>query len=235
MEIKVMKELNHKNIVNYIESYLVENTLWVVMEYLAGGPLTDVVTETCMSEEQIASVCREILEGIQYLHMNGVLHRDIKSDNILLGMDGSVKIIDFGFCADLHENANRVTVVGTPYWMAPEVIDRNIKYGKKVDIWSLGIMSLEMKDGEPPYLHEAPFKAMFMIATKGKPPIASWDTLSPEFQDFLNSCLETNVEKRATATELLTHPFILKAVDLATIVANIIVTKGVLGKSWYIG
>lgn len=228
MEIKVMKELNHKNLINYIESYFENDILWVVMEYLAGGALTNVVENVAMSEEVIATVCLEVLEGINYLHMNGILHRDIKSDNILLGMDGSVKIIDFGFCADLHENATRQTVVGTPYWMAPEVIDRYARYGKKVDIWSLGIMALEMKDGEPPYMDVAdPLKALCLIASNDKPPITSWETLSSEFQGFLSDCLERNVEKRATAAKLLDHPFLLKAVGSEKIIRCIVLAQSV--------
>ena len=125
MEIKAMKNLHHhKNIINYIESYREGNTLWIVMEYLAGGPLTDVATEVCIPEELIATVCREALEGIHFLHQKGILHRDIKSDNILLGIDGSVKIIDFGMIACVRGDKTRNTVVGTPYWMAPELISR---------------------------------------------------------------------------------------------------------------
>ncbi|XP_030742221.1 serine/threonine-protein kinase PAK 4 [Echinops telfairi] len=144
--------------------------------------------------------------------------RDIKSDSILLTHDGRVKLSDFGFCAQVSKEVpRRKSLVGTPYWMAPELISR-LPYGPEVDIWSLGVMVIEMVDGEPPYFNEPPLKAMKMIRDNLPPRLKNLHKVSPSLKGFLDRLLVRDPGQRATAAELLKHPFLTKAGPPASIV-----------------
>ncbi|KAF7280262.1 serine/threonine-protein kinase PAK mbt [Rhynchophorus ferrugineus] len=210
-EVVIMRDYHHPNIVEMFDSYLVNDELWVVMEFLEGGALTDIVTHSRMDEEQIATVCKQCLKALAYLHSQGVIHRDIKSDSILLALDGRVKLSDFGFCAQVsQELPKRKSLVGTPYWMSPEVISR-LPYGPEVDIWSLGIMVIEMVDGEPPFFNEPPLQAMRRIREMPPPKLKNAHRVSPRLQSFLDRMLVRDPTQRATAQELLSHPFLRQA------------------------
>ena len=162
-EVLVMRALHHPNIVNYIDSFLFNNEIWIAMEYMRGC-LTDVIYAISMTEGQIAAVSREIAQGLEHLHEYGIIHRDIKSDNVLLNHAGDIKLsayhgllfwyddltlaafltlADFGFCGQISDpmKGKRTTMIGTPYWMAPEVVKQE-EYDRKVDIWSLGIVAI---------------------------------------------------------------------------------------------
>jgi hypothetical protein len=214
-EIGIMKTSVHPNIVKYIDSYLVNDIIWVVMEFMGSGCLTEVLEQfengVTMDESQIANICLNTLKGLSYIHSLHRIHRDIKSDNILLGSDGSVKLADFGYAAQLtQQKQKRNTIVGTPYWMAPELI-RGQNYDQKVDIWSLGIMCMEMAEGEPPYMEFPPLRALFLITTKGIPDLKEPGKWTNEFRDFISKCLEKEAEQRPDANEMLQHPFLKKA------------------------
>ncbi|XP_053860020.1 serine/threonine-protein kinase PAK 1-like [Vidua macroura] len=201
-EILVMKEYKNPNIVTYLESYLVKEDVLVVLEYMDGGSLADVVSMKRMAVGHIATVCRECLQGLAFLHANQVIHRDIKSDNILLGRDGSVKLADFGLCAPFSpEQSKRRSMVGTTCWMAPEVVRRE-PYGPKVDIWSLGIVGIEMAKGEAPYIRETSERAKYLIGKQGVPDLHKL-RLPSGLCEFLGCCLQMDVDRRGSAKELL--------------------------------
>ncbi|XP_035681850.1 serine/threonine-protein kinase PAK 4-like isoform X5 [Branchiostoma floridae] len=217
-EVSIMRDYHHNNIVEMYDSFLVEDELWVIMEFLEGGSLTDIVTHTKMNEEQIATVCKAVLEALVFLHSWGIIHRDIKSDSILLAHDGKVKLSDFGFCAQVTPDLpKRKSLVGTPYWMAPEVISR-LPYGPEVDLWSLAIMVMEMVDGEPPFFNEPPLQAMRRIRDMPPPKLKNTHKVSSRLQGFLEKMLMRDPSQRASAIDLLEHPFLLHASNPSCIV-----------------
>jgi len=223
-EIAIMKDSHHHNIVDYFDSYIVEDKLWVVMEYMDGGCLTEILEQyeqMQMQEKHISRVCLEALKGLMYIHSLHRIHRDIKSDNILMGMNGDIKLADFGYAAQLtRQKQKRNTIVGTPYWMAPELI-RGQNYDTKVDVWSLGIMAMEMAEGEPPYMEFPPLRALFLITTKGIPPLKEPKKWSPVFQSFVSTCLEKEAENRPDSFELVKHPFLKLACEPLEITTSI--------------
>ena len=210
-ELELMQELKGMpNVVRFNDAFFYnsEQELWIVMELVEGGALTGVIEDAIFTESQIARVCHDVVAALAKMHERNIIHRDIKSDNVLIGSDGVVKLTDFGFAAVTEGRmGKRSTMVGTPYWMAPEVVKKQ-PYTSAVDIWSLGIMTLEMIDGEPPYMDQDPIKALYLIATIGSPEIKNPQELSPQLRDFLEVCLKLKGEERPAAVELLEHEFL---------------------------
>nr|XP_030114298.3 serine/threonine-protein kinase PAK 3 isoform X1 [Taeniopygia guttata] len=224
-ELMVIKMNKHPNIVNYLKSCLVNEQLWLVMEYMDGGTLSDVISKTYLCEDEMAAISRECLQGLDFLHSNHVIHRDVKSSNILLRTDGSVKLADSGLFAQLTpEQSRRSSVAGTSGWMAPEVVTGQA-YGPKVDVWSFGIVGIEMVEQEVPYWNETPDSPQLLIAIRGTPKLQQPNRFSPSLRDFLSCCLQTDEARRWSAKDLLQHPFITFAEPVSSLVPLIVSVK----------
>eukprot|EP00697_Spironema_sp_BW2_P002778 gnl/Spiro4/13700_TR7297_c0_g2_i1.p1 gnl/Spiro4/13700_TR7297_c0_g2~~gnl/Spiro4/13700_TR7297_c0_g2_i1.p1 ORF type:complete len:262 (-),score=89.52 gnl/Spiro4/13700_TR7297_c0_g2_i1:636-1421(-) len=218
-ELVVMRQVQHPNIVALYETFLWDERVWIVMEYMSLGSLFTVLKSRTFKEAHIAYVCSEVLTGLAYLHDNLVIHRDIKSDNILLDRSGNVKIADFGFCSKLERRgARRNSDVGTVFWMAPEVI-RGDDYDFSVDLWSLGIVCIEMAQGLPPYYHESRQEAAQRIMSGASPELDDPSAWGRHFKSFLATCLNVNPRARGTASSLSKHPFLAQACRAQDLVA----------------
>ncbi|CAH8590269.1 unnamed protein product [Dicrocoelium dendriticum] len=208
-EILVLSQCNSPQITRYYGSYLKDTTLWIIMEYLGGGSALDLMKPGPIPEVYIPTIVREILKGLDYLHSQNKIHRDIKAANVLFSYNGDVKLADFGVAGQLNSSiTKRGSFVGTPFWMAPELIQR-CAYDFKVDVWSTGITAIELAKGEPPNADLHPIRALLFIP-HNPPPQLTGD-FSKNFRDFVESCLVKVPENRPAAYELLRHPFIKRA------------------------
>ncbi|NWR74990.1 SLK kinase, partial [Centropus unirufus] len=215
VEIDILASCDHPNIVKLLDAFYYENNLWILIEFCAGGAVDAVMLELerPLTEPQIKVVCRQTLEALNYLHENKIIHRDLKAGNILFTLDGDIKLADFGVSAkNTRTIQRRDSFIGTPYWMAPEVVmcetSKDRPYDYKADIWSLGITLIEMAQIEPPHHELNPMRVLLKIAKSDPPTLAQPSKWSSDFKDFLKKCLEKNVDARWNANQLLQHPFV---------------------------
>ncbi|XP_059298960.1 serine/threonine-protein kinase BLUS1 [Lycium ferocissimum] len=231
-EAKTMSLLSHPNILKAHCSFTVDRCLWVIMPFMSAGSLQSIISSSFpdgLSEPCIAIVLKETLNALAYLHNQGHLHRDIKSGNILIDSDGTIKLADFGVSASIYEPISAygssysssssclmfTDMAGTPYWMAPEVIHSHTGYSLKADIWSFGITALELAHGRPPLSHLPPSKSLFMKITKRfrfsdyekTKNSKDYKKFSKAFKDMVGLCLDQDPFRRPSAEKLLKHPF----------------------------
>ncbi|XP_052163947.1 mitogen-activated protein kinase kinase kinase NPK1-like [Oryza glaberrima] len=208
-EVKLLKNLSHPNIVRYIGTVREENSLNILLEFVPGGSIQSLLGRLgSFPEAVIRKYTKQILHGLEYLHRNGIIHRDIKGANILVDNKGCIKLADFGASKQVEKLVTTAkTMKGTPYWMAPEVIVGS-GHDFSADIWSVGCTVIEMATGKTPWNQEIQEVSLlyYVGTTKSHPPIP--EHLSPEAKDFLLKCLQKEPELRSTASDLLLHPFV---------------------------
>jgi serine/threonine protein kinase len=224
-----MDSSSHPNVVSILDCYLVQDAkkfeVWVALQFLEYGALTETLTMLTMKEPEIAYVCKNLTEALRYLHSRNFLHRDIKSDNVLLGATGEVKLADFGLAIELVKGAEkRRSVLGTPFWMSPEVINGK-DYDDRVDVWALGVTAIEMMTKNPPYSTYPKTKALFLITSQGIPlsHFANQKQWSKAMKDWLGLCLTFDGALRPHIFKLKDHLFMKNAASQEEFVKNCIV------------
>ncbi|KAM6191162.1 STE20-like serine/threonine-protein kinase [Sarcoramphus papa] len=220
VEIEILACCDHPNITKLLDALYWNGRLWILVEFCPGGAVDAAILELekGLTEEQIRAACKQLLLALQYLHGCKIIHRDVKAGNVLLTLNGDVKLADFGVSAKNSSTIQRrVSFIGTPYWMAPEVVQcetsKESPYGYKADIWSLGITLIEMAEMEPPYHELNPLRVLLKIAKSQPPTLRHPKRWSEDFKDFLRKSLEKSPEARWSASQLLQHPFVVGISD----------------------
>lgn len=224
-EVAFWSNCKHPNVVEYYGSFVDKSILYILMEYMSGGSCYEIMRYKCPrgigNEAIIATILREVLKSLAYFHENRQLHRDVKAGNILVNEKGEVKIADFGIAANLLEQGQRkrarFTVIGTPCYMAPEILAAGIGYTEKADIWSLGITAIELATGSAPYANLYPLEVIVRISNSPPPTLPEDRGFSPAFKDFVKQCLQQVASKRSSAAQLLESKFIKTATTNADI------------------
>jgi len=232
-EVGFMAACRHANIVNHITTYKViqpdaTEEIWIIMEYIEGGVLSEAAKSQVLYDKQIAWIAREILTALKFLHENNYAHSDIKSSNIMLSTKGHVKLVDFGLCADFAEGP-RTEMVGSPFWIPPEMIQQK-PHSCLVDIWSLGVSLIELIDGHPPH-QESGLLCVYKVGTEGLLHLVpQLKDIGGSAKDFLTKCLQMKPEDRQTAAELLEHRWVNQAkmdMGIKLLMKQIFVSKSV--------
>ncbi|XP_004371252.1 serine/threonine-protein kinase 10 [Trichechus manatus latirostris] len=215
VEIEILATCNHPYIVKLLGAYYYDGKLWIMIEFCPGGAVDAIMLELDkgLTEPQIQVICRQMLEALDFLHGKKIIHRDLKAGNVLMTLEGDIRLADFGVSAkNLKTLQKRDSFIGTPYWMAPEVVMcetmKDTPYDYKADIWSLGITLIEMAEIEPPHHELNPMRVLLKIAKSDPPTLLTPSKWSVEFRDFLKVALDKNPETRPSAAQLLEHPFV---------------------------
>jgi len=205
------------------------------MELLEGGTLDEAVhTGYDFKESHIVFVANEMLKGLAYLHSRNIAHRDLKAANVMMSVEGQIKLIDFGLAVELGEEGFKTEMVGSPYWMPPEMILRR-PHNCQVDIWSMAVCLLELANHEPPS-HGSALRCLWSYAIEAPPTLVKADKWSDNFKNFTRACLQQDPEQRARSDELVKHPALhlaSKQTDMKQVLRQIFMSEQLKGNGFF--